>query len=92
VPSGQWGGHERCIGEWVKSLCGKRAQILTDGREVRGTVEVAEAAYRSAESGRTVKLPIKPRPWRNSSKSRLGPTQPKTSALADYVVGAGGRS
>lgn len=67
VPSGSWVGHERCIAEWVKSLLGKEANILTSGRDVRGTVEVAEAAYRSVATGRTVKLPISPKPWRSST-------------------------
>lgn len=63
VKSGEWRGHERCIGEWVKMLRGEDSAILTSGREVRGTVEVAEAAYRSAETGQAVTLPIEPRPW-----------------------------
>ncbi|MBI3944411.1 MAG: Gfo/Idh/MocA family oxidoreductase [Armatimonadetes bacterium] len=62
VPSGRWGGHERCIAEWVKSLRGEEAQITTGGRAVRGTVEVAEAAYLSEHGGRTVTLPITPVP------------------------------
>ena len=65
VDCGTWGGHERCIAEWVKLLRGEPAAITTSGRECRGTVEVAEAAYRSVTSGRTVKLPIKPRPWKS---------------------------
>lgn len=91
VPSGEWGGHERCIAEWVKSLQGKRAHLLTSGTQVRGTVEVAEAAYRSAATGRTVRLPIKPRPWRSTSKSGAGFRQPKSSAIAEYVVASGDR-
>jgi predicted dehydrogenase len=68
VKSGQWRGHERCIAEWVKMLRGEPSEVLTSGREVRGTVEVAEAAYISAETGRTVTLPIKPTPWPGSGK------------------------
>ncbi|MFA6107532.1 MAG: Gfo/Idh/MocA family oxidoreductase [Candidatus Latescibacterota bacterium] len=64
VPSGAWGGHERCIAEWVAMLRGEPATILTSGRECRGTVEVAEAAYRSVTSGRRIELPIQPRKWK----------------------------
>lgn len=64
VESGDWGGHERCIAEWVNLLAGKPARITTSGQECRGTVEVAEAAYRAMESGRTVALPIRPRRWK----------------------------
>lgn len=62
VPSGTWTGHERCIAEWVKSLRGEPSQVITSGRDVRGTVEVAEAAYRSAQCGREIELPINPVP------------------------------
>jgi len=68
VPSGEWTGHERCILEWVKHLRGEEAHILTSGREVRGTVEVAEAAYLAEETGQTVTLPIEPRPWPAASQ------------------------
>jgi len=64
VESGAWGGHERCIAEWVKLLRGEPARIETSGRTCRGTVEVAEAAYHSVEKGRTMSLPIKPRKWK----------------------------
>ncbi len=64
VECGGWGGHERCIAEWINLIQGKPAAITTSGRECRGTVEVAEAAYRSVESGRLVKMPIKPRKWK----------------------------
>ncbi|MHB0934829.1 MAG: Gfo/Idh/MocA family protein [Armatimonadota bacterium] len=63
VQTPEWGGHEGCIREWVKMLCGEPAQILTSGRDVRGTVEVAEAAYRSVETGQRVVLPIAATPW-----------------------------
>ena len=59
-------GHVNCIREWINSLLGRPAHITTTGRDVRGTVEVAEAAYRAADTGRTVILPIEPEPWRDS--------------------------
>ncbi len=59
-------GHVGCIREWVNHLRGRPADIRTSGLEARGTVEVAEAAYRSVETGRTVPLPIDPIPWRSS--------------------------
>lgn len=62
VPAGPWTGHERCIAEWVKLLRGEPACITTSGRDARGTVEVAEAAYRSERTGRTIDLPIEPEP------------------------------
>ena len=64
VDSGTWGGHERCIAEWTAMLLGRPARITTSGRDCRGTVEVAEAAYRSVDTGRTVSLPIRPRKWK----------------------------
>ncbi len=64
VQSGDWGGHVRCIAEWVSLLRGEPAQITTSGRDCRGTVEVAEAAYRSVDTGRTIALPITPRKWK----------------------------
>jgi len=64
VKAGDWSGHQRCIMEWVKLARGERGDVLTSGRDVRGTVEVAEAAYQSVKSGREVRLPIKARPWR----------------------------
>jgi hypothetical protein len=54
VESGAWGGHERCIAEWIKLPRGEPARIETSGRTCRGTVEVAEAAYHSVEKGRTI--------------------------------------
>lgn len=57
------GGHVHCIAEWVKSLRGEPANIRTSGRECRGTVEVAEAAYLAEAEGRTVKLPVVARKW-----------------------------
>ena len=65
VESGTWSGHDRCIEEWVKSLRGMDAPITTSGRECRGTVEVAEAAYLSVNTGKTISLPITPQPWRD---------------------------
>jgi predicted dehydrogenase len=64
VKAGKWGGHERCIAEWVKMIRGEKHEVITSGREVRGTVEVAEAAALSDETDRTVTLPITPRPWK----------------------------
>ncbi len=60
-------GHECCLSEWVKMLRGEESNVMTSGGEVRGTVEVAEAAYIAAETGRTVTLPIEPTPWKSSS-------------------------
>ena len=59
-------GHVGCIREWVKLLRGEPAEITTSGRDVRGSVEIAEAAYRSVDSGQVVTLPIEPRPWRDA--------------------------
>jgi len=56
-------GHQRCIEEFVKKICGEPAEILTPGYDSLKTVEVAEAAYLSEATGRTVELPIKPVPW-----------------------------
>lgn len=89
VPCGDWGGHERCIAEWVKSLRGEKAAILTSGREVRGTVAVAEAAYQSVKTRRVVKLPIKPVPWQCTSKKVAG-RGGKDKGFS-YVVAAGDR-
>ena len=66
VQTGDWTGHAQCIAEWVNMMCGKPAKIITSGREVRGTVEVAEAAYRAAATGSTIHLPIAPTPWKQA--------------------------
>ncbi|MFC1462906.1 Gfo/Idh/MocA family protein [Verrucomicrobiota bacterium] len=58
IETGDWKGHERCIREWIRSLRGEPAQVTTTGRECRGTVEVAEAAYRSERTGKVVHLPM----------------------------------
>jgi predicted dehydrogenase len=63
-------GHPRCVTEWIHHLCGLPAEILTDGRQVRGTVEVAEAAGESMRMGRRISLPVVPRPW-DSAKREL---------------------
>jgi predicted dehydrogenase len=63
VESGTYNGHDRCIAEWVKSLRGEEANIITSGRECRKTVEVAEASYRSAEEKKVITLPIEPKEW-----------------------------
>jgi UDP-N-acetyl-2-amino-2-deoxyglucuronate dehydrogenase len=56
-------GHIGCIREWVKMLRGEPSEVTTGGREVRGSVEIAEAAYRAIESRRVVTLPIEPKLW-----------------------------
>jgi hypothetical protein len=56
-------GHTGCIREWLKSLRGEPAAITTSGRACRGTVEVAEAAYRAEAEERVMHLPLEPRPW-----------------------------
>lgn len=56
-PCGNWTGHERCLSEWVKHLRGENARISTFGEKVRGTIEVAEAAYRCVATGQVVSLP-----------------------------------
>jgi predicted dehydrogenase len=58
-------GHVGCISEWLNMLMGRPHNVTTTGRDARGTVEVAEAAYISQETGRTVALPIKPTPWKS---------------------------
>ena len=55
--------HMHCISEWLNLLLGRKNTISTSGRDVRGTVEVAEAAYLSEQTGRVVELPIEPAPW-----------------------------
>jgi UDP-N-acetyl-2-amino-2-deoxyglucuronate dehydrogenase len=68
VPNAPHSGHEKCITEWSKSLRGNgRGIIRTSGRECRGTVEVAEAAYLAEKEDRTIHLPIEPKPWVDSS-------------------------
>jgi UDP-N-acetyl-2-amino-2-deoxyglucuronate dehydrogenase len=57
------GGHVGCIVEWAKMICGLDNHVRTSGREARGTVEVAEAAYRSVNESRTIGLPITPETW-----------------------------
>jgi len=52
-------GHQRCIDEWINSLTGEKSGIVTDGTDSRKTVEVAEAAYLSEETGRIVRLPLR---------------------------------
>jgi len=56
-------GHQNCIEEWIRLLRGEQANVITSGRDIRGTIELAEAAYRSERTGRTVHLPIAPQPW-----------------------------
>jgi predicted dehydrogenase len=64
LKAGAWEKHERCLTEWLKMLRGEPAELSTTGADSRRTVELAEAAYRSAASGRVVTLPIKPRAWK----------------------------
>lgn len=75
-------GHVKCITEWLKLLAGEEADIRTDGRACRGTVEVAEAAYIAAEEGRVVALPIEPKPW---VESDAGPATGSTAAASYHV-------
>jgi predicted dehydrogenase len=89
VPSGEWGGHERCIEQWVRMLRGEPSRVITSGRECRGTVEVAEAAYRSVETGRTVSLPIEPRPWQPSGRMPESLRPRPGTGDADYFVDRG---
>ena len=56
-------GHEKCIEEFVKAACGEPAQVLTYGADTIKTVEIAEAAYISAATDKTVTLPIEATPW-----------------------------
>lgn len=56
-------GHHKCVEEFVKAARGESAVILTPGTDTIKTVEVAEAAYMSQATGRTVSLPIAPVPW-----------------------------
>lgn len=57
-PCADESGHRRCIIEWVKSLHGLPAQVVSDGRDARATVEVAQAAYESIRTGCIVQLPL----------------------------------
>lgn len=63
VPNDGKAGHEVCVAQWVRLLRGEPADIRTSGRTCRGTVEVAEAAYRSDMERREITLPIESRPW-----------------------------
>ena len=67
VPNDGRGGHAVCIGEWIKLLRGEQADIRTTGRDCRGTVEVAEAAYLAEQEHREIQLPIESGPWINQS-------------------------
>ena len=60
---------KNAITEWIKLVAGKDANIRTSGRDCRGTVEVAEAAYLAADERRVVSLPIEPRPWVESGSA-----------------------
>ena len=67
VPNDGRSGHAVCIGEWIKLLRGAPADIRTTGRECRGTVEVAEAAYLAEREHREIALPIASAPWQAQS-------------------------
>jgi UDP-N-acetyl-2-amino-2-deoxyglucuronate dehydrogenase len=72
VPHAPHSGHEKCIIEWIRSLNGSgKSNICTSGRECRGTVEAAEAAYLSEEQGINIKLPIEAKPWVDCSNPDL---------------------
>lgn len=62
------GGHAACIREWIRSLRGEPATIVTSGREARGTVEVAEACYLAERSRQVATLPVTPRPWPEAAR------------------------
>ncbi len=51
------GGHPRAVEHYVDCVRANR-EPLVNGREGRATLEVAEAAYRSEESGRFINLPM----------------------------------
>jgi predicted dehydrogenase len=61
--------HRRQLAEFTKAIA-KGSKPLVDGREGRKSVEIILAAYRSAEIGRRVELPLNPkfrpgkRPWK----------------------------
>lgn len=58
VPWPEERGHVGCIRQWIRAIRGEPAELLTTGRDCRGTVEVAQAAYQSIETGRAVALPL----------------------------------
>lgn len=89
VEAGSWGGHHGCIREWLGSLRGESAGIVTSGRECRGTVEVAEAAYLSEASGEVVKLPIPAREWRSSDSSKTKRSVSGAPSTPQYHVDMG---
>ena len=75
-------GHTKCITEWLKLAAGKDADIRTNGRDCRGTVEVAEAAYLSVDEKRVVSLPIEPKPWEDSCE----PVDGGNTGAASYHI------
>jgi predicted dehydrogenase len=78
------GGHKRCHAEWIRMLRQEPADIRTSGRDCRGTVEVAEAAYQSVEEERTIALPITPQPW---PEEEFAACSAASTAAANYHVG-----
>ena len=75
-------GHSKCITEWIKLIAGEEADIRTTGRDCRGTVEVAEAAYLAVDERRVVSLPIEPRQWVESGS---GLSTGKTSDASYHI-------
>jgi len=84
VPCQPHGGHAKAIEQWLRHLRGEPAELRTTGRDCRGTVEVAEAAYRALAEKRVITLPIVPRPW--AATDTLAPSGTST-ASASYQVG-----
>jgi len=56
-------GHQKCVEEFVKAARGESANILTYGKDAIKTVEIAEAAYLSADNNTVVTLPVTPVAW-----------------------------
>ena len=56
--AGAWTGHGRCVEQWLRMLSGEPAELSTSGDDSRRTVEVAEAAMRSNQTGVVVRLPL----------------------------------
>lgn len=77
-----YAGHNKCITEWLKLIGGKDADIRTSGRDCRGTVEVAEAAYLAVDEKRVVTLPVEPKEWVESG----GPIDAGNTAAASYHI------
>ncbi|MCL2664551.1 MAG: Gfo/Idh/MocA family oxidoreductase [Defluviitaleaceae bacterium] len=63
-------GHQKCIEEFIKKICGLPSSVLTYGCDSLKTVEIAEAAYISEATGKNVILPIVRMPWDERSYKR----------------------